>query len=255
MLKKNKIIEGQYNDTIGELVWDSFRGLTQNVFNRFEKIGKPKYYSSHCTSLGQLFLFKDFYYKFGVPEQFIVENEMASKAMDDMNDATFIKYLYDGIDTLSEDRGGSLNRWRKEISLEYKSLEPHLKAFWTTIPEFNESCDPDISLHKNGAVGARVLHFEKNPDSLIMNYNEEGEKILEEYYSKDELHGYSTCYYPNGNMEYKQLHYRGVLVGKSTYWHPNGSLQSEGTWFHGKRRGEWSYYDYDGQLEFTVTWE
>lgn len=255
MLENNKTNEGLYNDTVGESVWDSFREVTQKVFNRFEKMGNPKFRNSQCTFMGQLFLFQDFYFKFGVPEQFIFENEMVSKAMDNMDDEAFGKYLYDGIDTLSEEREWSLNRWRNKLSLEYNSLEPHRKTSWTTKPEFKESRDPEIFLNDNGSVGAQVFHFDKNPDSLIINYNEEGEKILEEYYSNDELHGYSTCYYPNGNKEYELLYYKGVLVGKSTHWHPNGSLQSEGTWFHGKRRGDWSYYDYDGQLEFMVTWE
>lgn len=224
MLENNKTNENRYNDTIGKLAWDSFRGLTQKVFNRFEKIGNPKYNNCHCTFIEQLFLFQDFYFKFGVPEQFIVENEMASKAMDGMDDETFAKYLYDGIDTLSDERKWSLNRWKTELSLEYNSLAPHLKTYWTAIPEFKESCDPEIFLNDNGSVGAQVFHFDKNPDSLIINYNEEGEKILEEYYSNDELHGYSTCYYPNGNKEYELLYYKGVLVGKSTHWHPNGFL-------------------------------
>jgi antitoxin component YwqK of YwqJK toxin-antitoxin module len=255
MLKKNKIIEGQYNDTIGESVWDSFRGLTQMVFNRFEKIGNPKFKNTHCTFIEQLFLFRDFYYQFKVPKQFIVENELALKTMDGMDDETFAKYLYDGIDTFSEEQELYLNWWKNELSLEYNSIEPQLKTSWTTTPEFQEYGDPDISLHENGSVGARVFHYEKSPDSLIINYNAEGRKILEEYYSEEELHGYSIYYYPNGKKEFELLYYKGVLVGKSTYWHPNGSLQSEGTWLHGKRRGEWSYYDYDGQLEFLVTWE
>lgn len=199
MLEKIRPIAGQYNDTIGELVWDSFRGLMTNVFARFERIDDAKYSNSQCAFMGRVFQAQDYYFKAGVPEQFVVDNERCSQAIDNLSDESFVELIYDGIDILTDSRRRSLDMWKNEISKDYSTLESHQKAFWNTIPERIGSSTRVSFDDGKVTLDSIKLNMEDIAQSIHSTKSGEGREVPEGQIPETETCGYLTCIYSDNS--------------------------------------------------------
>lgn len=64
---------------------------------------------------------------------------------------------------------------------------------------------------------------------------------------KDERHGVSTAWHPNGQVRVQGAYEHDVLVGTHTWWYANGQKAVEGNFSNGLRHDLWTWFHSNGQ--------
>ena len=64
---------------------------------------------------------------------------------------------------------------------------------------------------------------------------------------KDERHGESISWHPNGQVHVQGAYEHDAPVGTHTWWYANGQKAVEGPFTKGQRHGQWSWYHPNGQ--------
>ena len=72
-------------------------------------------------------------------------------------------------------------------------------------------------------------------------------------YTRGELDGTRTLYYPDGSVQYVEHHVGGVYEGPYKSYYPEGSVQLEGNYVGGEMSGIWIGYYPDGTKKEEVT--
>jgi antitoxin component YwqK of YwqJK toxin-antitoxin module len=64
---------------------------------------------------------------------------------------------------------------------------------------------------------------------------------------KDERHGESMTWHPNGQVHVQGSYEHDAPVGTHTWWYANGQKAVEGCFTNGQRHGQWTWYHQNGQ--------
>ncbi len=84
-------------------------------------------------------------------------------------------------------------------------------------------------------------------------YDKEGKLYEEATYSKDEINGNRTLFYPNGQKEIVETLVNGKYHGAFNSYYENGKLKAEGNYEDNIAIGQWKSYYESGQLKDIAT--
>ncbi|MDR1762315.1 MAG: hypothetical protein LBR55_07680 [Bacteroidales bacterium] len=110
-----------------------------------------------------------------------------------------------------------------------------------------------VSTHPNE--NPAVIEYYQKDSSItfppkIVRFYINGEKQEETYYNKAGLkQGTHTFWFANGEKMLEEEFDNDVLHGKALYWNENGTKSYEAYFSYGVPTGTWRYFDRDGRLQ------
>lgn len=122
----------------------------------------------------------------------------------------------------------------------------------TMISKNEQHC---VTLHNNATTYETGNRVDSRKNGLWQRWYDNGNPIDERSYLNGNLHGESSIYHKNGNINLTFNAWNNILSGPFILYTEKGNKKIEGNWLNGVRSGQWTSYNADGSIIKMVEYD